>query len=66
MHYVNKLKADLKSEKNKVCKLSKELNKEQKSKSIYEKIFQDCVEKTKREILNRKAKSNLTQTFGNK
>jgi len=45
-------------------KLSLEIIRLQQSRSNSEKIFQECVESTKKEILNRKAKATLI--YGNK
>ena len=61
---LNKLKLELKAEKIKVGKLSIEISKAQKDRSNTEKIFQDCIESTKKEILARKAKATLK--YGNK
>ncbi len=61
---MNKLKIELKAEKIKSGKLSKEMNKLQQSRSDSEKIFQECIESAKKEILNRRAKANLA--YGNK
>lgn len=61
---VEKLKAELRKEKMRNHKLFSELTNMLKEKNKLENIFIDCVEETRKNILNRRIKEKLTNKFG--
>lgn len=62
INLIEKLKAELKREKSKNSKLVAEFNIILLEKKKLEKIFMDCVEETRKEILQRKSKENINST----